>query len=297
MHNILIIGVGQIGKAHLQSFLNVKKNYNIYLLDNKNIKIEKNNKIFVINKIPDNVRFSLAIISTNSNSRFSYFKKLFSLKIKWVVLEKFLFTNKNQYILANKIFSKNNINTLVNTWGKIILKKSKINFKKINNFNIDIKLKNGSLLSNISHFLELFFCLNKSDLSKLDLINYKLKKSKRRGFHEIFGKIKIFNKNNNSMTISSNNTKNNNINIKIKTFKKKYEIIIKQNGECYSKINNKMLSKFKFPYSSIYMEKMYASDLKNKNKLKYFNNYTNIQKLEYDFLKMIRKKIKNIKIT
>ena len=77
---IIIIGVGRMGLSHLKSLY--KLNIKIYLFDkSKNItkylkhnKIKISNNLIIVNKIPNNEKFDLCIISTKSNSRFEVFK-------------------------------------------------------------------------------------------------------------------------------------------------------------------------------------------------------------------------------
>ena len=90
---VLIIGLGNIGKSHLKSFLLSKRKYNIYVYDKiydykyfnqKNI---KKNKIELLKKFPKSKKFDLCILATNSIERYSILKKLLKYnKIKYMII-------------------------------------------------------------------------------------------------------------------------------------------------------------------------------------------------------------------
>lgn len=296
-NNILIIGLGQMGQAHLKSFVTSKKKYNIYIYDIKKIENLIHKNITILKKIPDNIKFSLAIIATNSNVRFKYIKKLIKLKVKSIILEKFLFNKSNHYSFFKKLLKKNNEkNFFVNTWGNIILECSKIKLKQNNNLRIQIAIKNGSLLANISHFLDLFSILTKSKIENISFNNCKKIKSKRNKFHEITGEIKLFNKYN-SLKVKTHKYEFTNI----KFFERKnfHEIRLLSNGKCISKTNNKIINIFQFPFSSKLTETIYRKSGLNINekKLNLFGNIKRISELEDIFLKLIKKKYNKINIT
>ena len=111
---VLIIGIGNIGKSHLKSFFLSKKKYDIYLFDkfkinysfiNKNI--FKNINITVLKKFPKSLKFDLAIISTNSLERSLILNKLHTYnKIKYFIIEKFLFTKLSHFESSKSFFHK-----------------------------------------------------------------------------------------------------------------------------------------------------------------------------------------------
>ena len=110
---VLIIGLGNIGKSHLKSFFLSKYKYEIYLYDKNKIDLKfftykKNNiNIKILEKFPKSYNFDLVIVSTNSLERFLIIKKILNgNKVKFFIIEKFLFTKINQYKYIQKFLKK-----------------------------------------------------------------------------------------------------------------------------------------------------------------------------------------------
>ena len=114
-NDILIIGFGNIGQRHFQSFYNLNKKFNIFIIDKKIKKTSaliknqyyKNRKVKV--KVFDNLgklkkkKFFLSIVATNSDVRFFIFKKLVNqFRSKHIILEKVLFKNSNEFKRCTK---------------------------------------------------------------------------------------------------------------------------------------------------------------------------------------------------
>ena len=93
--NIIIVGVGEMGFAHLSSFVKNGKG-NLFLVE-KNLKRRKEIKKYLSNKyknfclkssIPKKKYFHFAIIATSSNERYFVTKSLLSNnKVKFLFLE------------------------------------------------------------------------------------------------------------------------------------------------------------------------------------------------------------------
>ena len=134
---IIIIGCGSMGEAHLKSVLTIKKGTRVTILEKKNRlkylkKKYKYNQIAFINKLPTNLKFDYAIIATNSNERYEIVKNfLRKNSVKYLLLEKFVFLQKDHYSKAKLYFKKKSIKVFVNVWANLFKKIS--NLKKIKN--------------------------------------------------------------------------------------------------------------------------------------------------------------------
>lgn len=188
--NILIIGFGKMGESHFNSFLSSRKKYNFYIVDKKfkkNYKKKNQNKLINFSKrIPKKKLIHLAIVATSSFERFKVIKNITdNNKIKYMILEKFLFNESDHYKKTNIIAKQKKIKIMVNVWGRLILKPilNKLNNKKISR--IEIIGKKGEQLSNLIHYYDFINSLLKKSFSLKIKKNLKVYKSKRKGYDEI----------------------------------------------------------------------------------------------------------------
>ena len=103
---IFLCGIGKIGLAHLMSFKE-KKNYQFYLYD-KYLSSEKIHNIIekkklgihykILKNFPKKSNFQTALIASHSIDRLKVIKNVVkNNKVKFLLLEKFLFLKKNDY--------------------------------------------------------------------------------------------------------------------------------------------------------------------------------------------------------
>ena len=129
-------------------------------------------------------------------------------KISFVLLEKFVFLKKNEFDLASKYVNPKNI--IVNVWGGILFKILKINnYKKLSN-EIKVILPEGSLLTNLIHYLYFFSLFNKEKITFEKKI-VKIINSKRKPYHELIGHIILKTKKNTMELITKKKIKTFNI--------------------------------------------------------------------------------------
>ena len=119
----------------------------------------------------------MTIISTNSNVRFSIFKKIVkNFNVKFFIFEKVVFQDPKEYELTKKIIIKRKIKSWINcprrTWS--IYKNLKKKIIKNEKVSIVVSGSKWGLLSNSVHFLDLFVYL--TGRSNLDLNFDKLDK-------------------------------------------------------------------------------------------------------------------------
>jgi len=255
MANILIVGFGNIGLRHCESLIKFKKIKKIFIYDvnqtnlyrfKKQIKNEDKNKIVILKNLNQKKKkFFLSIIATNSNARFHLFKKIVNnFKVKNFILEKIVFQNPNQYILAKEILKKEKIKCWINcprrTWSIFKNLKKKININK--KTSISISGNRWGILSNTIHFLDLFIFLTGRKNIKFNLknLNKNFYHTKRKGFYETTGKIQVTNSFNDKLLLIDNK----NID------KNKFILKLVQKNNYFSFDQNNPKNKFKVPYQS-----------------------------------------------
>ena len=165
--NIIIIGLGSMGHAHLKALIdvNIIKEIHIYDIDkNKLINLKKKykKKIKILYSLKEKNNYQLAIISTNSLDRLKVLRDLINFsKVKNILLEKFPFAKLSDLrLFENKIYLKSKNNIDVNTWGKYIANRLKLKHKPTN---IIVKTNSKNFLSNFIHFADIFLFYNKKE--------------------------------------------------------------------------------------------------------------------------------------
>lgn len=220
---ILLIGAGNIGSRYLQGLLKLKNRSYIYIIDysqealnlSKSRILDIDNKTHELNfslSLPDDVDFfNLAIIATTSNSRAKLIEDINSrYNIKFWILEKILAQSIEELFLISKSIGESDkvwVNTprRIMPWYKEI--KSKIR-KKDEPLKIVLEGGDWGLACNAIHFIDLFSWITDSDILKI--INSDIKDwvpSKREGYVEAFGKLKILFKDKSSLLLSCSREK------------------------------------------------------------------------------------------
>ena len=203
---IIIIGCGNMGMAHLISFLRNGKSYEIYIIEKNSVTLKKikkfvrskfhksNSKLFYSKSFPSNKNYDFAIISTLPDIRYKITKKLVQCKkIKFLLLEKFVFEKKEEFTKMDKFLKTKKIKVFVNSWSSIYL--NSINLKKKLNkkFLIKVYLAPNHLLTSFLHFYYLMYLLTDKKKIIIDFSQSNLTKVKYHGsyFNELNGKIKL----------------------------------------------------------------------------------------------------------
>ncbi len=294
--SLLIIGLGSIGLRYVEAIY--KNNFfdKIYFFDKQKIRrdiIKKNSrnlKIYFLNnlkKLPRSV--DMLILSTTSKDRLKILKKILSkTKIKFAIIEKVLGQSLEQLDEFEKIGHRYK-NFFVNTLKKneeifIYLKKRVKNLilKKIY-----LKGYNWNLCCNSIHYIDLF-----ENIANQKVKSIEFKKegawfvSKRKGYLECNGKLKIFFKKKiySYLECSKKNKKN----ILFLEFNKNKKILIDLDKNIYA-INNK-----KKKFEETYLSKMMPLIIKNTLALKE-NGLTSLKNSSVQHKKMLGALIKNFK--
>lgn len=290
--NILLVGAGNIGFRHFQSLLINKRHLNIFIFDkdpkkyfhlksyfDKGIFIKKN--IFLLKKIKDiNCIIDLVIDATTCQNRFNLLLNIIrKINVKNFLIEKIIFDNEIHFKKLLKISIKKKLNMWVNCNRREVQIYQEIKRKiKNSNFTISYTGNRWGMASNLIHFIDLFDYFSTIKSPRL-LINETVPvKSKRKGYKELIGKIKV-SSNKNILTLEdSRKYKENILQIKftnyiyqfkfpfveIKNIKKNEIIKKKNNEELVSFATNTIVEKiFK-------LKKIKLSTLKNTYKHHYF---------------------------
>lgn len=199
MYNITIIGVGSLGKRHLESVLKSKFSTQIYIVDKNQDAIDealKMNERIVggrdFNILPPQI--DLAIIATSSSERKSVFEELIRRsKIRYIIFEKVLFQQEYEYYEVNNMLQKYGIKAWVNCARRE--QKSYIELKKYieknNYFTFHMSGGAWGMGCNTIHMLDLIQYLSESSnliIYKMNLLP-RVEESKRKGYKEIYGSI------------------------------------------------------------------------------------------------------------
>ena len=204
--NFVIIGAGQLGSRHLQGLALLEDALDIYLVDpsEKALEISKtrfdevdqhrNKSIYFLQSLqalPKEIEF--AIISTTSLYRLKALKDLFrQSRVKFLLLEKFLFPYKEEFEEAQSLIKNSETLTYVNCARRHYesYQNLKNKIQKSSKISLVVKGDNWNLGSNAIHFMDLFnyltnqeviFDKNKSKLATFD--------SKHKGYVEFSGSL------------------------------------------------------------------------------------------------------------
>lgn len=203
MYTIVIIGVGALGKRHLQSILNSKLELEIYCYDiNKHAldsfewENQYNNKalkmITSFEELPKTVDF--ALFAMTAKGRREMFDQLIAhCVVKNILFEKVLFQKVVDYVHVGNKLKELNINAWVNCarrqWDSYQELKHELEAAK--EMRVTISGGEWGLGCNAIHELDLIEFLSGSSNTKIDSMELLpvITDSKRAGFKEIYGTI------------------------------------------------------------------------------------------------------------
>lgn len=203
MNNIVVIGVGALGKRHLQSIMNSKYDMKIYCIDPYEHALDgfleenqsENKEVFFstnIDIVPKEVDF--ALFSMSSNGRREMFERLIErATVKYIVFEKVLFQKVEDYYAVEKELKERSIEAWVNCARRV--QDLWIDLKKqmdtAETFEYHVAGGRWGMACNTVHMLDaIAYLAGCDDLILLDLnLKNEIKESKRKGYKEFFGTI------------------------------------------------------------------------------------------------------------
>lgn len=209
MANAVLVGCGNLGSRHLQALASVEELDQIFVIDPFESSLDLGRKR--LREIGDSIRVTdisfagnardlvgcidkidLAIIATNSNVRCEALVKLAELvAIDYVLFEKFLFPEPNEYQRVQTVLDDKKIKAWVNCSRRMYPIYQQLKSRQL----IQAPAKfifSGSewgLTSNSIHFVDIVNYLTNEDLVKADLsrLDSKVYDAKRAGFCEFYG--------------------------------------------------------------------------------------------------------------
>ncbi len=233
MKNIVIIGAGQLGSRHLQALARVKEVINISVVDPSLDSLKTAEARFdeVRATFKGNVNYfteiesleennDIVIIATNSIIRRDVIQRLVKTKsVKYLILEKFLFANQDDYDFVENLLLDKGIKTWVNCPRRMydIYKDLKLKIKSPASFSAEGS--NWGLGCNSIHLLDIFSYLvgNENFSDNRVLLDEEILKSKRDGYIEFTGEICLWTEKKDSFRIKSYNEGSKPIRIRIET--------------------------------------------------------------------------------
>jgi predicted dehydrogenase len=214
MVNVCLIGCGGVGKRHLEALLKVKNSINVEVVEpniekikeSKQINNKFNNYFFDVNDISNDIY--ICIVATPANVRKSVIKKLIENKnVKYLILEKVVFQNVEDFKEILKLLSVKNIKAYVNCNLRTqpIYKKIKnmlnLNKKAIFTYNHS---RDFNLASSSIHILDLFsYLCGDNKLEIKSFLSNNIKKSKHNGCVEFNGSLVATSKNGHKLYVYS----------------------------------------------------------------------------------------------
>jgi len=257
MLNFIIIGGGNLGYRYAQGILKLKEELYLTIVDSSRSRIDflKNTFTKEYKILPQNLEFltevnekrnfDLAIVSTNSDVRCKVFNEYDKKhNVKFWILEKVLTTSFNELSLFS-----NNKNIWVNTFLRSldVFKNIKNNLPK-NDVEIFVSGGNWGLACNSIHYIDLIsWIFNKMPLKiNSDQLENDWFNSKRKGFYEVNGTLKIIYPNNVKLYLNCNTSEDDlTVIFNCESVRYEYNLIT---GEL--RLNGVSMPKVSIPYQS-----------------------------------------------
>lgn len=265
MKKIAIIGLGNIGKRHLQGAINCNLECEVYGVDNNsdtlsNISQEYSDKCILYRNIEDLPKsIDLLVIATTSAVRREVLQSVFDagIIVANIIFEKILFQKIEDYYWAQKELPKRGINAWINcvrreTKGYQMLKDM---LSDVDEFIFNVYGGNWGLCCNGIHFIDIISYLanEKNIIIDEDGLELPIIDSKRKGFKECFGKLK--GKAGKCISFSVDCKKESFINLMVYIYSNKFTMVIdEENRKAFVKMNKATdmysIIEFDFPYVS-----------------------------------------------
>ncbi|MBI2063455.1 MAG: Gfo/Idh/MocA family oxidoreductase, partial [Candidatus Yanofskybacteria bacterium] len=209
---ILLVGAGNIGSRHLQALKAVKIPLKILVVDpsSKSLKLAEDrydsaptgkfsHEVAYHEEISKEDTVDLAIITTCSDIRAEITRKLFKkTRVRFLVLEKLLFSKKNDYDSIGKLIKRTGTKTWVNCPMRMMPAFNSLQ-KEFSGRRIlyNATLSGDGLITNAIHYLDHMVFLTGSDdfTINTDGLDRKTVPSKRSGFLEYTGTLRVLFKN------------------------------------------------------------------------------------------------------
>lgn len=221
MYQVAIIGAGQLGSRHLQGLKLASSPLSITVMDSNDESLnvakerydavspigEKNiNYVNSIDKLP--LELDLVIIATGSKPRAAIVQSLFNhATVKYLVLEKVLFPSLADYNNVGRLLKDKGVRCWVNCPRRMFgmykqIKETIDPTKPIYMTNAD---EDWGLCCNAIHMIDIFLYLTEETSYTVEtkFLNDKIEDSKRGGYIEMTGTLKVTTSKGNELTLIS----------------------------------------------------------------------------------------------
>ena len=199
MKNVAVVGLGNLGRRHLESLLEYEEKLCVYGVEiNDKVLPElykKYNKATIVSSIeelPDEI--DLCIVATSSGPRRMVLEQLFlHSKVSYVILEKVLFQKSDDYDYVGKLLRDNKCKAWINCARReqreYIDLQDRLNGEKIHS--MTVSGSEWGMCCNSIHMIDLAQKLAGSDkLNVIECVAFpEIYDSKRVGYKEMFGTI------------------------------------------------------------------------------------------------------------
>lgn len=224
MKIICIIGAGQLGSRHLQGVHGSSAPLDIWVVDPSSdaleiakerynqVKSESEKSIHYVaslDEVPRNI--DITIVATSSKPRYKIIKELFlNHETNTLILEKFLFPVLEEYEQTSKLIKEKNVKTYVNCPRRMYESYKYVNSILNKAYPIVMRVDgdNWGLCCNAIHFIDIFMKLNGEKEYQIEVENLipTVKESKRKGYIEFNGEIKITTHRGDCLSLNSSDT-------------------------------------------------------------------------------------------
>lgn len=261
MVNIVIVGVGALGKRHLSSILESGLEKQIYCVDiNEHAldEFENRDEVFLYNNISDipchQVDFALLAMSAKGR-RQMYEELVEHATVKNIVFEKVLFQTVEDYYWVKHDIEKRGINAWVNCARRQMDSYQDLRETLADAKYMEVHITGGEwgLACNSIHMLDIIAFLSQDDKVRVDKMNLdnEIKDSKRQGYKEVNGVMEGSGTRLKEFSISSVANINFPIEINITTDKARYCILEAQKKIIEKQHNGQEVEQdFEMPYQS-----------------------------------------------
>lgn len=223
MNTVLIAGAGQLGSRHLQGVKTSNHKLDIWVYDLSETSLKKAKEYYdqieattekvvhfvtSLDSVP--MEIDVVIVASSSNPRAIIVKQILAVKyVKYMVLEKFLFTRLADYDEIGALIRDKGVKTWVNCTRRMLdiynyVRKNIDSTKPIEYVHVG---KDWGLCCNSIHFIDMLMCLSGEDDYSIDLtsIDKEIIESKRLGYIELRGTEIITTPKGNKLILSSLN--------------------------------------------------------------------------------------------
>jgi hypothetical protein len=271
MKSIVIIGAGQLGSRHLQALRLIDEPIRIQVVDpsHESLKVAEERFNQVKKDFFGEIQFLteidlvaseifLAIVATNSIVRRHVIERLVQLKtVKYLVLEKVLFSESCDYEIVDKLLKDKNIKCWVNCPRRMFPVYQELKEHLKGKLNMVVEANNFGLGCNGIHMVDLFAYLTGENeiIISNEFLDEEILESKRKGYIEFSGTITGTTKRRDLFQLTSYSTGTSMATLMLSDFQHRF--IIKENDEIileHATISDNgtiwEVKTFKMPYQS-----------------------------------------------